>query len=144
MFLRMCDTSCHEEIIAELQGVEWPVGYGKRLRVEFNRNYTLPHQLLARERFLQVNSATQTDPDIAATNANTHRIFGSSSSLSTFCFWDPEEFLEDDKYTIVANDDDTWTLLENENSPKKQYKITSNGSVKQMRARLVINQRKQK
>ena len=76
MFLCMCDTSCHEEIITELQGVEWPVGYGKRLRVEFNRNYTLPHQLLAQERFLQVNSATQTDPDIAATNANPHHIFG--------------------------------------------------------------------
>ena len=39
MFLRFCDTSCHEEVIREINGIEWPGGSGRFLRFEFKNVY---------------------------------------------------------------------------------------------------------
>ena len=53
IFLRFCDPSCHEQVIKKLNGIEWPIGSGKYLNFEFNRNSIQQHHLLARERFVK-------------------------------------------------------------------------------------------
>ncbi|CAF0939416.1 unnamed protein product [Brachionus calyciflorus] len=64
MFLRFCNPACHADIFEDLNGLEWPVGLGRTLRMEFNRNYTQTHQLLSGERFQFKEMATQTSDQI--------------------------------------------------------------------------------
>ncbi|CAF1061686.1 unnamed protein product [Brachionus calyciflorus] len=142
MFLRFCDPSCHEQVIEELNGVEWPVGYGKHLNFEFNRNYTRQHHLLARERYVIRDACTQTDPQVTA-NPNTlnTREFGSTSSLSTFCLWTAEDFT-DNKYSIFWNEDDASTVLDVKSSVAQKQKIKSKGSVRTLISKFLLHRKR--
>lgn len=141
LFLRFCDTSCHDQVIAELNGVEWPVGYGRTLYMEFNRNYTQPHQILARERYFHRNAATQTESIITATTSTiTSKTFGGTfvPSSSDFCFWQPEDF-KNDKYSIYTEDD-----AAKQGGKEQKSKVKNKGSVRTIMAKFLINQRRAK
>ena len=142
LFLRFCDTSCHEEVIAELNGVEWPVGYGRFSRMEFNRNYTQPHQILARERYFHRDAATQTESIITATTSTiTSRGFGSTTSLSTCCFWTVDDFLES-KYSIYTDDAASTVLEVKQCGNAKKSKVNSKGSIRTMMAKFWVNRKR--
>ncbi|RMZ97679.1 hypothetical protein BpHYR1_033446 [Brachionus plicatilis] len=145
MFLRFCDPSCHEQVINKLNGVEWPIGSGKYLNFEFNRNFTQQHHLLARERYVNRDAATQTDhPETSNTSTLTSGAFGSTSTLSDFCFWTSEDIMDsfmDSKYSIFCNDDDASTAISAKIGAKKST-VKNNGSVNKMMARLLLNQKR--
>ncbi|CAF0912916.1 unnamed protein product [Brachionus calyciflorus] len=109
MFLRFCNPECHADVIEDLNGIEWPVGLGRHLRMEFNRTFTQTHQLLSRERLQFKDMATQTNDGLAAKSIESdasvqssqqifsNKIqFGSLSTLSSFCYWSSNETLIDD------------------------------------------------
>ena len=72
MFLRLCNPVFHDEVIKELDLQEWPPNGGYRIRLEFNKKATKPHHLKAKERYAQMDKATQCSME----NINDEQISG--------------------------------------------------------------------
>lgn len=62
IFLRFCNPDVHGRVIAEMNGIEWPAKSQNTLRFEFNRKYTKLHQAKNRERLINRNAQTKTEP----------------------------------------------------------------------------------
>ncbi|CAF0916259.1 unnamed protein product [Brachionus calyciflorus] len=58
-FLRYCNPSIHADVGKELDKQEWPDDSGNFLKVEFNKNYTKPHQIRSNDRTRYRDAATQ-------------------------------------------------------------------------------------